>query len=232
MQVFESIVLYLGSQIDFIWKKVTSRKFLLAAAGAAVAYLNGQWELLQGIIIAYLAAEGLDDFVPALKSLDFKSLFSRKNAQTSAGGNNAVESGELSGNIPPAEAENEEQSAPQQVEQPLPFDREAFMREVEASVISIYGVRNACTLFYTAQSVLNRWRFNNARAWEDAKAFMLYLAGEAFKEVWGESYDEALVNIRKPDKDGCTFPSLEYKAMQYGMAHYAILLEYRRVRDM
>src|SRR4030042_1768335 len=80
MNTIENIIIYLGAQLDFIWKKATSRKFLLALAGASVAYINGQWEILQGVIIAYLAAEGLDDFIPALKGVDFKAVFGKKTA--------------------------------------------------------------------------------------------------------------------------------------------------------
>lgn len=232
MNIVESILVYLGSQLDFVWKKITSRKFLLALAGAGAAYINGQWEILQGVVIAYLAAEGLDDFIPALKSLDFKQMFSKN---TNAGSVSSAPSasdnpslGEAAGDvvIPPTTAE-----APQPVI-PIPFDKEAFMQQVEEKVVNDYGTRNACTLFYEAQIVLNKWSFNNPSAWEDAKAFMLYLAGNAFKEVWDESYDDALVNIKKPDKNGCTYPSLEYKAMQYGLAYYSILLEYKRIKSM
>jgi len=116
------------------------------------------------------------------------------------------------------------ESTETEVEQPafVPFNKEAFIADVESKVMGIYGVRNACTLFYTAQSVIRTWKHTD---WESANDLMKSLADSAFKEVWGETYDEALVNVGKPDATGCTYPNLKYKAMQLGMAYYAIYLE-------
>ena len=229
MQTIENILMYLASQFDYIFKKVTSRKFLLALAGASVACLNQQWELVQGVIIAYLAAEGLDDFVPALKGVDFKRLFGRHAAaqgtsSSAAPVNSNPSLGGEADTITPA------QSTATPAVMPVPFNKEAFIESVESGVSNAYGIRNACTLFYQAQNIFNAMSFNNEQAWNEAKSFMLHLAEKAFEEVWGENYDEALLNVKKPDKHGCTYPTLEFKAMQYGIAYYSILLEYKRIK--
>jgi hypothetical protein len=111
-----------------------------------------------------------------------------------------------------------------------PFYKEDFMAKVDEKLIEHYGVRNSCTIFYEAQNVLSTWTIDNKQAWINAREFMAFLAEAAFKEVWECSYDEALVKVKEPDKNNCTYPSLKYKAMQYGIAHYAILLELERYR--
>jgi hypothetical protein len=111
-----------------------------------------------------------------------------------------------------------------------PFYKEDFMAKVDEKLIEHYGVRNSCTIFYEAQNVLSTWTIDNKQAWINAREFMAYLAEGAFKQVWEQTYDEALVKVKEPDKNGCTYPSLKYKAMQYGIAHYAILLELERYK--
>lgn len=117
-----------------------------------------------------------------------------------------------------------------EVQQPdIPFDKELFMQKVESGVISHYGVRNNCTLLYEAEAVYSKWQFQCPREWKEGRAFMYQLAERAFKEIWGQTYEEAIINLN--DNPPCTYPNLEYKAMQKGMPYYAILLELKRFQD-
>jgi len=123
----------------------------------------------------------------------------------------------------------QDQPAAAPIEPNTPFDREAFMAEVEKGIIPHYGVKNACTTLYEAEQVYNKDNFVNPGNWQDARAFMYTLADRAFKEVWGQSYEDALINLN--DNPPCTYPNLEYKAMQKGMAQYAILLELKKFQS-
>lgn len=119
----------------------------------------------------------------------------------------------------------------QKSETPIPFDKETFMNMVEENVVKDYGVRNACTLYYEARRVLREfWKFNNKQAYIDCWSFIHTLIDKAFAEIWKESYDEALIHLN--DKPDCTYPNLGYKAIQEGMAHYAILKEYKEVEEI
>jgi hypothetical protein len=140
------------------------------------------------------------------------------------------------GQTVPSAPENTSQPAlmqPQEVktEISMPFDRESFMNMVEENVVKDFGVRNACTLYYEARRVLREYvRFNNNQALKDCWKFIGTLASNAFAEIWKQSYDNALIHLN--DDSTCTYPNLEYKAIQEGMAHYAILQEYKEVQEI
>jgi len=123
----------------------------------------------------------------------------------------------------------QDQPAAAPIEPNTPFDREAFMAKVESGVLPDYGVRNQCTLLYEAEKVLTGWDIDNVPAWKDARAFMYILADKAFKEIWGQGYEDALIDLN--DNPPCTYPNLEYKAMQRGMPFYAILLELKKFQS-
>jgi hypothetical protein len=148
--------------------------------------------------------------------------------------NNAVIA--VAGQTVPAAAENTSQPAlmqPQDIKSEIsvPFDKESFMNMVEESVVKDFGVRNACTLYYEARRVLREYvRFNNNQALKDCWAFIGNLVNKAFEEIWRQSYDDALIHLN--DNSSCTYPNLEYKAIQEGMAHYAILQEYKEVQEI
>jgi hypothetical protein len=140
------------------------------------------------------------------------------------------------GQTVPAATENTSQPAlmqPQEAktEIALPFDKESFMGIVEENVVKDFGVRNACTIYYEARRVLREYvRFNNNQALKDCWTFIGNLVDKAFEEIWRQSYDDALIHLN--DDSTCTYPNLEYKAIQQGMAHYAILQEYREVQEI
>ena len=105
------------------------------------------------------------------------------------------------------------------------------MGMVEENVVKDFGVRNACTIYYEARRVLREYvRFNNNQALKDCWTFIGNLVDKAFEEIWRQSYDDALIHLN--DDSTCTYPNLEYKAIQQGMAHYAILQEYREVQEI
>jgi len=119
-----------------------------------------------------------------------------------------------------------------------PFDREAFLELVDASVLSMYRTVNACTRLYTAQSkALNVWKFDNVKARRDCADLLIELGEAAFKEIWGVSIDYAEKHLNDEsgcttcgDKaKGCTYPDLKFKARQLGMHYYAVLLELERL---
>jgi hypothetical protein len=164
--------------------------------------------------IAYTVVEGINDNTRA-----------KNNAVTAVTGQTVL-----------AAAENSSQPAlmqPQDTKSEIsvPFDKESFMNMVEEKVVRDFGVRNACTLYYEARRVLREYvRFNNNQALKDCWAFMGNLVEKAFEEIWRQSYDDALIHLN--DDSTCTYPNLEYKAIQEGMAHYAILQEYKEVQEI
>ena len=164
--------------------------------------------------IAYTVVEGINDNTRAKKSMV----------------------SEAAGQTIPPPVENASQAAlvqPQEekTETPIPFDKESFMNMVEENVVRDFGVRNACTLYYEARRVLREYiRLNNNRALQDCWSFIGTLVSKAFEEIWKQSYDDALIHLN--DDTSCTYPNLEYKAIQEGMSHYAILLEYKEVQEI
>ena len=123
---------------------------------------------------------------------------------------------------------------------PIPFDKEAFAKEVESSVNGMYGESNPATLFFTAEAKLrNVWKFNNSQSLKEAWQFIFKLVGDAFIWKWGTDYDNAILYLNDSQgcpscatTKGCTYPDIDFKARQLGMDYYFILREYRRVKDI
>jgi hypothetical protein len=120
----------------------------------------------------------------------------------------------------------------------IPFDKKAFMAEVKRDVKGVYGEINNCTVFYEARDKIAGnaapWQFNNKQAQRDAWACVFELAGKAFTEIWGVSFQVALDHLN--DDGGCTtcgtrtcyYPDIDFKARMLGMEYYASLLDYRK----
>ncbi len=123
------------------------------------------------------------------------------------------------------------------VEADIPFDEKAFLDEVKKTVVVRYTVDNPSTTFYNAETAARFWEFNNTQAWRDCQKFVFKLAGEAFKSIWGVSYDDAVKYLNDPkgcstcEWKGCTYPDLKYKSRQLGIGYYSALLDYERMRD-
>jgi hypothetical protein len=165
--------------------------------------------------IAYTIVEGVNDNTRA------------KNTVVSTVSNGTVAPA-IQTVVQPAQAQPQ---AVKTVETPIPFDKESFMSRVEADVVKDFGVRNACTLYYEARRVLREfWTLNNPQAVKDCWSFIGTLVENAFAEVWKQTYDDALIHLN--DKAECTYPNLEFKAIQEGMAYYAILQEYQEVQEI
>lgn len=125
---------------------------------------------------------------------------------------------------------------------PVPFYKGLFMTEVETDVRGQYSEVNACTTFYEARDKISGLaapiRFNNNDALKGAWSCVFELAGKAFEEVWGVPYQTALDHLN--DNLGCTtctprvctYPDIDFKARQLGMAYYYILRDYREVKRM
>ncbi len=119
----------------------------------------------------------------------------------------------------------------------IPFDIGAFMAEVDRTTLARYGFVNFSTTFYNAETVLRDWKFDNNDAVDTANKALLTLAGNAFKEIWGVSYEDANKYLNDPKgcttcgTQTCTFPDLKFKARQLGMGYYTALLDYERVLD-
>jgi hypothetical protein len=164
--------------------------------------------------VAYTVVEGINDNTRA-----------KNNTVAAVAGGSALPASQNTSQ--PAQAQ------PQVIktETPIPFDKESFMNMVEENVVKDFGVRNSCTLYYEARRVLREfWKFNNKQAMKDCWSFMGTLVNNAFEEIWKQSYDDALIHLN--DNASCTYPGIEFKAIQEGMAHYAILQEYQEVREI
>jgi len=122
------------------------------------------------------------------------------------------------------------------------FDRKKFIDEVYADVVGKYGKKNKnnCTVFYEAQDKISGvaapWKFSNKQALREAWACVKDLAENAFFEIWGATYADALANLDNEsgcptcnNPKACTFSNIDSKARYMGMEYYAILRDYRRV---
>jgi hypothetical protein len=164
--------------------------------------------------IAYTVVEGIND-----------------NTRAKNGTVAAVVSTSVSPAVPTVSQPAQAQPQVEKTETPIPFDKEAFMNMVEENVVKDFGVRNACTLYYEARRILREfWTLHNKEAMRNCWSFMATLVSNAFQEVWLQSFDDALIHLN--DKPNCTYPNLEFKAIQEGMAHYAILQEYKEVQEI
>jgi len=124
---------------------------------------------------------------------------------------------------------------------PIPFDKEAFMAEVNRDVPGQRHEVNKCTTFYEARDkvsgVAAPWKFNNVEALRDAWTCIAELVDEAFEEIWGVDFQTANEHLNDDlgcttcVKRTCTYPDIDFKARQMGMAYYYILRDYRDVHE-
>ncbi len=126
---------------------------------------------------------------------------------------------------------------------PVAFNKEVAIAEVERDAKLRGGLTPISAMFFTAldkiSGVAAPWEFNNHKALMDAWNFIFDLAERAFEEIWGASYDDALLFLNDPrgcstckTEKGCTFPDIDFKARQLGMEYYFILRQYRYVKGM
>ncbi len=168
--------------------------------------------------IAYTVVEGINDNARVKNSLAA--------AVTATAGQDQLNAGQQF-NI-----QTKTGSAGVDVQKSAPLDKEAFIAEIEKVCQQKSGVRNAATLYYAVRQVLRSWRFDSEQAYRDAWNLVWKLVNDYFKEVWNEDYEDALLNVKKPDKNGCTYPDIEFKSIQLGMPYYVALLELREVREV
>jgi hypothetical protein len=114
------------------------------------------------------------------------------------------------------------------------WNEDEVWQEIWEKVEGIYGTRNPCTIYYCARDyVIPGKRYTLYYDKYRAQEFLVKLAEEAFKWLWGRSYDEVRIN---PQDDKCKYPNVRFMAMQLGMAYYAILIdlenERKKLREM
>ncbi len=87
-------------------------------------------------------------------------------------------------------------------EEPIPFNKDAFMNRVDAELEADGRPRNANTIAYMASRVFNNfWEFNNATAIKEARALLVKLYHDGFVEIWGTTYQNAIA--KAGTKEGC-----------------------------
>lgn len=132
--------------------------------------------------------------------------------------------------------------------EPIPFDWNAAIAEVEddarkrGGLLDKDGKPSWAAQFFVAkdhvQGVAAPWRFNNIEALKEAWQFINVLGGKAFEEIWGTTYEQAMLTKGQscstcdPQKwSGCTFPDLDFAARQFGMEFYFILRQFREAKE-
>ena len=217
------------------------QKFLTYAIGIVATILIG-FGVSQAKVDVLVSVSALAiPVILTVVSLVFNQMAAAGKAKTELAKIQAVAAATVATNgIKPTEVVTE---APKPVEikpaEPVvvPFDKAAFMDEVNKTTEGRYTLVNPATTFYNAsQIVFPSWKFDNTTAWQEAKDLLKRLCGDYFKSVWGATYDEANLYLNDPlgrgcltctaSQKGCTYPNLKYKAQQLGEGYYKALLEY------
>ncbi len=123
-----------------------------------------------------------------------------------------------------------------QIKQVTPFDGKALDAYVEGNVLSLYGAATLAAKYYTAMRWLDyHVKFDNAQAYLDAIDYIeVNYALPAFREVWGQSYDEAVAASVQAiiDNKPCTLKGIDTIAAYLGGGRREILDGLRDLRGL
>jgi hypothetical protein len=116
------------------------------------------------------------------------------------------------------------------------FDAAAFHNAVLQDVVPKYTESNPATIFYQARDRGMVTKADNTNQVLEYWDYLVGLAHDAFRHIWGCTLQEAVVGISDPGCPTCTtcaqgcgsHTDIDSKARHLGMAYYAILLELRR----
>ena len=119
------------------------------------------------------------------------------------------------------------------------FDRDNFHKEVLSDVQKKYGVKNECTVAYTAK---DKGFFVDCNHINEAIEYWEYLNDlyeNCFAEIWGYGYAQALDEIKKPGCPTCSgefarcgFSTLEAKAHYMGGGYRTSLRDLETVKGI
>jgi hypothetical protein len=131
--------------------------------------------------------------------------------------------------VPSPASTTTSQEQPPAAEQKAPrWNEDAVWNEIDQRVEGIYSVRNPCTVYYCARDyIIPEQKYTLTYDRYRAQEFLVRLAEEAFKSLWGKTYDEVRIN---PQDKECKYPNIKFMAMQLGMAYYAILIDLENER--
>lgn len=127
--------------------------------------------------------------------------------------------------------------APEPIAQPQErFDAAAFHSAVLQDVVPKYTESNPATIFYQARDKGMATKADNTNQVLEYWDYLVGLAHDAFRHIWGCTLQEAVASISDPGCPTCTtcaqgcgsHTDIDSKARHLGMAYYAILLELRR----